>query len=236
MLFTSGQESCAKESSKKSMGCASAAGAGGAVCRGDSGGKLGGGIERTGKPVAGTSNTGGGLERASVTTFSEPGVSLRSVVNSEMYARWRCWRADCGGVTQVMAATSGLWSVRSWNCLPSNKNLKWRMVAKAASSSLSKVEYFASAGASFFEKKANGFQPLPTCCCRTPPTCESEALTERKSTAFGAGWQSGTAATRAALAATKAASAGDQSRTLGDPFSKSVRGWRVRATAGRKRL
>ncbi len=147
MIFTSGQESCAKESSKKSMGCASAAGAGG---------KLSGGIERTGKPVAGISNTGGGLERASATTFSEPGVCLRSVVNSEMYARWRCWRADCGGVTRVMAATSGLWSVRSWNCLPSNKNRKWRMVAKAASSSLSKVKYFASAGASFFEKKANG--------------------------------------------------------------------------------
>jgi hypothetical protein len=46
MLFTSGQESCATESSTKSMGCASAAGAGGAVCRGDSGGKVGGGSER----------------------------------------------------------------------------------------------------------------------------------------------------------------------------------------------
>ncbi len=42
-------------------------------------------------------------------------------MNSEMYARWRCWRADCGGETRVMAATSGLWSVRSWNLLPSNK-------------------------------------------------------------------------------------------------------------------
>jgi hypothetical protein len=87
MLFTSGQESCATESSTKSMGCASAAGAGGAVCRGDSCCKLISGIERTGKPVAGISNTGGGLERASATTFSEPGVCLRSVLNSEMYAR-----------------------------------------------------------------------------------------------------------------------------------------------------
>jgi hypothetical protein len=81
------------------------------------------------------------------------------------------------------------------------------MVAKAASSSLSKVEYLTSAGASFLEKKAKGFQPFLTCCCSTPPTCESEASTERERTAFGAGWQSGTAATRAALAAMKAASA-----------------------------
>jgi hypothetical protein len=50
-----------------------------------------------------------------------------------------------------MAATSGLWSVRSWNCLPSNKKRKWRMVEKAANNSLSKVEYFTSAEASFFE-------------------------------------------------------------------------------------
>ncbi len=111
------------------------------------------------------------------------------------------------------------------------------MVAKATSNSLSNVEYFTSGGASFFEKKAKGFQPFPTYCCSTPPTCESEASTESERTAFGAGWQSGTADTRAALAAMKAASAaGDQSRTLGDPFKRSVRGWRVRATAGRKRL
>jgi hypothetical protein len=111
------------------------------------------------------------------------------------------------------------------------------MVAKAASSSRSKVEYLTSAGASFLEKKAKGFQSFPTFCCRTPPTCESEASTERERTAFGAGWQSGTAATRAALAAANAASAvADQSRTFGEPFNKSVSGWRVRATAGRKRL
>ena len=80
-------------------------------------------------------------------------------------------------------------------------------------------------GASFLEKKAKGFQFFPTFCCRTPPTCESEASTERERTAFGAGWQSGTAATRAALAATNAASAaGDQSRTFGEPFNRSVRG------------
>jgi hypothetical protein len=55
--------------------------------------------------------------------------------------------------------------------------------------------------------------------------------------AFGAGWQSRTEATRAALATMNAASAvEDQSRTFGEPFNKSVSGCRVRATAGRKRL
>ena len=67
------------------MGCASAATVGGGV----SGGSDGGGIDRTGKPaVAGVqldNNTaGGGLDRASATTFSDPGVCLMSVVNSEM--------------------------------------------------------------------------------------------------------------------------------------------------------
>ncbi len=117
--------------SEKSMGCASAVTTGGGV----SGGSDGGGIDRTGKPfVAGVkldnntaggggidltgkpfvaavkldNNTAGGLDRASATTLAEPGVCLRSVVNSEMYARCLCWRADCGGVTRTMAATSGL--------------------------------------------------------------------------------------------------------------------------------
>ena len=85
IAWTSGQEGWAKASSVKSMGCASAATAGGGV----SGGSDGGGIDRTGKPfVAGVeldNNTaGGGLDRASATTLSEPGVCLRSVVNSEM--------------------------------------------------------------------------------------------------------------------------------------------------------
>ncbi len=108
IAWTSGQESWAEERSLKSIGCTSAAAPCGAVCRGGSDGKRGG-IERTGKPCV----SAGGLESASATTFSEPGVCLMLVVNSEMYAKWRCWRADCGGVTRTMAATSGLWSVRS---------------------------------------------------------------------------------------------------------------------------
>jgi hypothetical protein len=84
IAWTSGQEGWAKASSVKSMGCASAATANGGV----SGGSDGGGIDRTGKPtVAGVeldNNTVGGLDRASATTFSVPGVCLKSVVNSEM--------------------------------------------------------------------------------------------------------------------------------------------------------
>jgi hypothetical protein len=84
IAWTSGQEGWAKASSVKSMGCASAATANGGV----SGGSDGGGIDRTGKPtVAGVeldNNTVGGLDSASATTFSFPGVCLKSVVNSEM--------------------------------------------------------------------------------------------------------------------------------------------------------
>jgi hypothetical protein len=81
IVWTSGQEGCAKASSMKSMGCASAAAAGRAGCGGGVG-KVGGGIESTGKLSAAT--MGGGLESASATTFSDPGVCLMSVVNSEM--------------------------------------------------------------------------------------------------------------------------------------------------------
>ncbi len=57
----------------------------------------------------------------------------------------------------------------------------------------------------FWRKKAKCCQPFSHFCCKTPPTCESDASTARERTACGAGWQSGTAATRAALAVTKAA-------------------------------
>ncbi len=66
------------------MGCASAREVGGVVCHGGSDGKLTSGIEWTGKPATGTFISAGGLERALATTFSVPGVCLRSVVNSEM--------------------------------------------------------------------------------------------------------------------------------------------------------
>ena len=56
-----------------------------------------------------------GLDSASATTFSVPGVWRISVVNSEMYAKCRCWRADQGGDTRTIAETSGLWSVSRRN-------------------------------------------------------------------------------------------------------------------------
>ncbi len=94
IAWTSGQEGWAKESSMKSMGCASAAAVGGG---GGGDGKLRGGTERTDKPSSTT--LGGGLESASATTFSDPGVCLISVVNSEMLLARRLRRrdADHGG-------------------------------------------------------------------------------------------------------------------------------------------
>jgi hypothetical protein len=70
IAWTSGQAGWVKESSMKSMGCASAAETCKAVCRGGSDGRLTFGIEWTGKPATGTPMTVGGLERASATTFS----------------------------------------------------------------------------------------------------------------------------------------------------------------------
>ena len=49
----------------------------------------------------------GGRERESATTFAAPGVCRISEVNSEMYASWRCWRANKGGETQERAETRG---------------------------------------------------------------------------------------------------------------------------------
>ncbi len=86
--FGSYKKGWTKASSVKSMGCASAATAGGGVC-GDSDGGAGVGIDRIGKPSVETFTMAGGLDRASATTLSEPGVCLRSVVNSDTKARWR---------------------------------------------------------------------------------------------------------------------------------------------------
>ena len=50
-----------------------------------------------------------------------------------------------------MDVTSGLWSVSRRNCRPSSKNLKCLTALKAASSSLSKVEYLVPTSYSFLE-------------------------------------------------------------------------------------
>ncbi len=76
---------------------------------------------------------------AATTTFSWPGVCLMSDVSSAMKESCRC------GVVRNMDVTSGLWSVSRRNCRPSSKNLKCLTALKAASSSLSKVEYLVPA-------------------------------------------------------------------------------------------
>jgi len=62
-------------------------------------------------------------------------------------------KMGCSGVTGVLNrdVTSGLWSVRKRNCRPSSRNLKCLAALKAASSSLSKVEYLVPAPDSFLE-------------------------------------------------------------------------------------
>jgi hypothetical protein len=74
-----------------------------------------------------------------------------SEVNSAMKESCRCWRADHGGVVRNREVTSGLWSVSRRNRRPSSKNLKCLTALKAASSSLSKVEYLVPAPDNFLE-------------------------------------------------------------------------------------
>jgi hypothetical protein len=92
---------------------------------------------------------GGGVDGAdrdpgrlsvSATALLAPGVCRISVVNSVMYASWRCCLADHGGNTRPKAATSGLWSVITWNCRPSSIKRKCRRAENTAVSSLSNVE------------------------------------------------------------------------------------------------
>ena len=75
----------------------------------------------------GGGGTGTGLERASATALLAPGTWRRSVVNSAMYAKWRCCLAVHGGEILCRAVSSGLWSVCSWNDRPSREKRKWRM-------------------------------------------------------------------------------------------------------------
>ena len=58
--------------------------------------------------VAEVAELAGGRESASATTLELPEVCLRSEVNSAKKERCRCCRFDQGGVTRVIAETSGL--------------------------------------------------------------------------------------------------------------------------------
>jgi hypothetical protein len=65
------------------------------------------------------------------------------------------------------------------NSLPCSMLRKCLTARYAASNSLSKVEYFCWAASNFLLKKARGAHALPCHCCRTAPTCLSEASTAR---------------------------------------------------------
>jgi hypothetical protein len=81
-----------------------------------------------------------------------------------------------------------MWSVRRRKFLPSKTKRKWRTAEKAANNSRSKVEYLTSAEESFLLKNARGDQePELDSCCKTPPTCESEASTAKDIVAPGEG-------------------------------------------------
>ncbi len=176
----------------------------------------------------------GGHESVSATTLELPEVCLRSEVNSARNERCRCCRFDHGGKTLVVAETNVLWSVRIRNLRPSRRKRKCRTDEEAANNSRSNVEKRTWVGVNFCEKNANGRHALFSSCWRTPPTCESDASTAKASVAPGAGWESSTVATRAALAAVNASAAeAVHSSVFGLPRNRSVRGWSVAAILGR---
>ena len=114
---------------------------------------------------------------------------------------------------------NGLWSVNNVNCLPSNRNRKWQMAELAASSSLSKVEYWISGAESFLLKKANGTQDEEILCWKTVPTWVYEASTASKIGAEGTGWSNLGTWSRADLVAEKDCSiAESQEKFFRDPF------------------
>ena len=62
---------------------------------------------------------GSGQDRASATTFSEPGRWQISQLNSDRNDNLLCCMADQGGDVLNKANVRGLWSVNNINCLPS---------------------------------------------------------------------------------------------------------------------
>jgi hypothetical protein len=152
---TSGQARCAAAIAEKSTGCASemAARMGHSGAASPSSGQSSEVRAGEGHLLGdgGCAVAEGGRLKASATTFSWPGVCQMCDVNSAMKESCRCWRVDHGGVVRNMDVTSGLWSVIRQNCRPSSKNLKCLTVLKAASSSMSKVEYLEPAPDNFLE-------------------------------------------------------------------------------------
>ncbi len=111
---TSGQNCCRAAITEKSTDCASVMAAK-TVCS-----------QPLLRPILGDGGEGGRLRgrlwlcfgwrgrlRASLTTFSCPGVCLMSEVNSAMKDNCHCWQADQGGMVQNRAGTRGLWSKKT---------------------------------------------------------------------------------------------------------------------------
>jgi hypothetical protein len=67
-----------------------------------------------------------GRDKASATTFREPGRWTKEVVNSERKERWRYCLEEKGVPDLLMAMTKGLWSVKRMNWQPSSEKWKWR--------------------------------------------------------------------------------------------------------------
>ena len=117
------------------------------------------------------------------------------------------------------------------NSLPSSMNLKWQIVEKAASSSLSKAEYLTSVFDNFLEKNDIKAHPPRSHCWRTPPIWESEASAAIETGAFGTGCMSTGTDIRADLEAEKDDNiSGDQTNNFLEvfgPLRALVRGARI---------
>jgi hypothetical protein len=139
----------------------------------------------------------------------------------------RCWRADHGGMVQNRDVTSGLWSVSRRNWRPSSKNLKCLTALKAASSSLSKVEYLVPA--------PDNFLPSPACQLLKHATdvCVRGVCGEREHDVPG--WVCQWYRSRQGHLGPSEGGGGHTS-VLGAPLSASVSGCNVRAIPGRNLL
>ena len=100
----------------------------------------------------------GTWESVCSTTLAALGVWRRLLVNSEMKASCRCWRADHDGETRERADTRVRWSARTWNLRPSNSNRKWWRARNTLSSQQFSIKgkYRCYVAKSLAEKNARG--------------------------------------------------------------------------------
>ncbi len=87
---------------------------------------------------------------------------------------------------------------------------------------------------SFLEKKANGCQLPCVCCCKTAPTCVSDASVAKESLADGCGCCNDTAYANSDLAVSKASCMSGVQDSWPVPDMASVSGLRTFAVPGKK--